>query len=561
MLRHITIRDFAIIERLDIELGPGMTALTGETGAGKSILIDAIGLLLGDRGDSGCVRQGASQAELAALFSWPREHAACTWLIEQALLDPESSILQTLYVRRIISGPGKSRAWINGHLVTIAQLRTLGEWLVDIHGQHAHQQMLQPGIQRDLLDRFVDPHLLAEVQEAFRERQKLRQALNAARQQLAHSQDRRDLLHYQTGELQELHPRSGEFETLSAEQVRLAHAGELLNGLQAAHDLIRQDQGLEAQVRWLASKLREMQRFEARIAPLLELLATASIQIQEVETSVRDLADAVERDPERLAAVESRIATYLRLARKHQVAPPGLAKRLAELQQELQQLDHAESSIVALEQENHQAQQHCARLATRLTEARQATAQRLNEAVTASMQDLGMPGGRFHIHITVDTDADRLSAHGQDHIEFQVSTNPGARLQPLARIASGGELSRIGLALQVLVSREQTVGTLIFDEVDTGISGAVAEGVGAKLRALGHHYQVLCVTHLPQVAAQAHQQLHVSKHHADGHTHTEILPLDTPARIAALAQLLGGATITKRSLAHAREMLEKAQSA
>lgn len=558
MLRQITVRDFAIIDRLEVELGPGMTALTGETGAGKSILIDAIGLLLGDRADAGSVRDGAAQADLSAWFALRPGQPAMAWLRDQALDDADGEARETgnVLLRRVINAQGKSRAWINGRPVTMAQLQTLGGWLLDIHGQHAHQQFLQRPGQRGLLDGFVDPALVQRVAHAHTRLQAATERLEAARTRLATASDRLDLLRFQTAEVIELGPVTGEYAELTAEQTLLAHATEVLAALQGAHEAIDADTGIDPALGQVLAALQEALRHDSRLGPVLELLDSARIQIQEAGDALRRLADRIEINPQRLAEIDRRIAAYLRLARKHRVEPDELPELLKVMEAELVELDAGDAALEALEQEVATARTEYDQAAGALGLARRAAAQRLDPAVTAAMQELGMAGGHFHIDL--ETRPEEAGPHGRDRVEFMVAANPGTPAQPLSRVASGGELSRIGLALQVLASAQQAVDTLIFDEVDSGISGAVAEVVGLKLRALGERYQVLCVTHLPQVAAQAHQQLQVTKYRGVEHTRTGIEVLDHEARVLAIARLLGGVTVTERSLAHAREMLESA---
>ncbi len=558
MLRHITVRDFAIIDGIEVEFGPGMTALTGETGAGKSILVDVIGLLLGDRGDSGSVRSGAAQADLSAGFDLHPGHPASAWLSEQALLDADEPGGEGtgILLRRVISAQGKSRAWINGRPATMSQLKTLGQWLVDIHGQHAHQQFLQRHAQRALLDSFVEAGLLRRVTRAHAALQEARVRLDAARSRLENASDRLDLLRFQTAEIAELAPVPGEYPDIAAEQTRLAHGAEVLTALQTAHGALDADGGIDPALGQALSGLQEVLRHDQRLAAVCDLLESARIQVQEAGDELRRLADRVEINPERLSEVDSRISAYLRLARKHRVEPDELPGLLQKMEAELAELDAGDAAVEELQRAVETAESEYDAAATALGRARRDAAQRLDAAVTSAMQELGMAGGQFRIDL--QTLAQESGPHGRDRIEFMVAANPGATAKPLSRVASGGELSRIGLALQVLASAEQPVGTLIFDEVDSGISGAVAEVVGRKLRGLGRSYQVLCVTHLPQVAAQAHEQLQVTKHRANDHTRTEVAALSAEARVEAIARLLGGVTVTERSLDHAREMLESA---
>jgi len=460
-------------------------------------------------------------------------------------------------LRRVLTRQGKSRAWINGRPATVGQLRTLGEWLVDIHGQHAHQQLLQRDTQRQWLDGFVEAATLARVRERYRDWREASEALERARAELADTSDRLDLLRFQTGELAELAPVAGEYPELLSEQSRLAHGTEVLTALQTACQQIEDDAGLDPLLGQTLGTLQEAARHDERVAPAIELLESARIQIDEAADTLRRLADGIELDPERLNELDGRVSEYLRLARKHRIEPEALAALHEELQAELERLENGDQAIEALETRAAEARAAYDKAAAALGQARQKAARRIAREVTATMQELGMGGGSFEIAIE-PTDAPQ--AHGTERIEFRVAANPGSAPQPLAKVASGGELSRIGLALQVLASQQQTVPTLIFDEVDSGISGAVAEVVGRKLRTLGERHQVLCVTHLAQVAAQAHQQLEVQKTRARGGTRTAIRALDAEHRVEALARLIGGSELTESSRNHARELLTAASA-
>ncbi|WP_018865359.1 DNA repair protein RecN [Thioalkalivibrio sp. ARh3] len=552
MLRLISIRDFAIIEQLELELDTGLSALTGETGAGKSILIDVIGQLLGDRADAGMVREGAEQADLSAEFALPGQGPAGAWLAEQDLADPDDD---AVLLRRVLTRQGKSRAWINGRPVAVGQLRTLGEWLVDIHGQHAHQQLLQRDTQRHWLDGFLEGDRVSRVREAHQAWREAARALEQARESQADTSDRLDLLRFQTTELAELAPVQDEYPQLLVEQNQLAHGTEVLSALQTASQQIEDDAGLDAQIGQVLHALQDAAQHDDRVSPALELLESARIQIIEANDTLRRLADGIELDPERLAELDQRVGEYLRLARKHRVDPEALPGLHDELQTELDALENGDQTLEALEAREQETRTAFDTAAKGLSKARQQTASRIGQAVTGTMQELGMAGGHFEIAIEP---ADKPQAHGLDQIEFRVAANPGAAPQPMAKVASGGELSRIGLALQVLASQQQTVPTLIFDEVDSGISGAVAEVVGRKLRTLGERHQVLCVTHLAQVAAQAHQQLEVQKSHGKDGTRTAIQPLDDERRVEALARLIGGTQLTETTRTHARELLASA---
>lgn len=557
MLRQISVRDFAIIETIEIELAGGMTVLTGETGAGKSIIIDAIGLLLGDRADGNSVRIGATQAELGALFELPPDHRARQWLEEQALSDADSFGSHVL-LRRVVQGSGKSRAWINGVPVTIAQLRELGSQLVDIHGQHAHHQLLHREAQRTLLDGFVPAETLAQMRNRHQAFETAAKALRQLREQVSNASDRLDLLRFQIQELSDLRPKTGEFDAICVEQRRLAYAQTVLEALQSAADWLQDDRRLEDPLQRALASLRDAQRHDERLAPPCELLEAARIQLREAGSLINRLATDIELNPSRLQELDSRIADYLRLARKHRCEPDDLADRLTGMVAEMTALDSGEERLKQLETALLDARAQCHEAASWLSASRSKAAKILDTQVSIAMQHLGMTGGRFAV--TVKPGGQDPTASGHDEIDFCVSTNPNSPLQLLARVASGGELSRIGLALQVLVSARQQVDTLIFDEVDTGVSGAVAEVVGTQLRALGAHGQVLCVTHLPQVAAQAHWHLQITKHRDQEQARTTIEPLAGEKRVEALARLLGGAKITRKTLAHAREMLSMAET-
>ncbi|WP_019625743.1 DNA repair protein RecN [Thioalkalivibrio sp. ALJT] len=552
MLHLISIRDFAIIDRLELELDAGLSALTGETGAGKSILIDVIGQLLGDRADAGMVREGTEQADLSAEFTLPDPGPARAWLTEQDLADADD---EAVLLRRVLTRQGKSRAWINGRPVAVGQLRTLGQWLVDIHGQHAHHQLLQRDTQRHWLDGFIKGDRVSRVRETYGAWRDSARALEQAREHQADTSNRLDLLRFQTGELAELAPVQDEYPQLLVEQNRLAHGTEVLTALQTASQQLEDDAGVDPRIGQILHALQDAAQHDERVNPAVELLESARIQIDEAGDTLRRLADGIELDPERLAELDQRVGEYLRLARKHRVDPEALPGLYDELQSELDALENGDQTLEALEAREQEARTALDTAAAALSKARQQTARRISRAVTDTMQELGMAGGHFEIAIEP---TDEPQAHGQDQIEFRVAANPGAAPQPMAKVASGGELSRIGLALQVLASQQQTVPTLIFDEVDSGISGAVAEIVGRKLRTLGDRHQVLCVTHLAQVAAQAHQQLEVQKSHGKNGTRTAIQPLDNERRVEALARLIGGTQITETTRTHARELLATA---
>lgn len=553
MLTQLRICDFAIVEDLELELAPGMTAVTGETGAGKSILVDAIGLLLGDRADSSTIRYGAERTDISAAFDLDSLPAARAWLAERDL-DRE----QDCQLRRVVASNGRSRNYINGVPQPAQALRELGELLVDIHGQHEHQSLVRRDAQRQLLDDYAGHQaLIAELEQHYRAWSQLRQELRDLRQASSERDARLDILRYHLRELAALNLADGEIAKLEFEQRRLAHSSQLLDTGQRL--LIWLTEGDEDAVAdRLNQSLRELEglsRLDARLAPMSELLNAALIQVQEASSELRDYVQDLDLDPEHLAQVEQRLAAAHQLARKHRVATEELPALRARFEAELDRLEHSETRLEALQQAVHDALAAYRRHADELTERRAVAARELGERVSKALAGLGMPGGRFSILLER---LDKPAPTGLETVEFQVSANPGQPLRPLAKVASGGELSRISLAIQVITAHAARIPTLIFDEVDSGIGGGVAEVVGRQLRALGGNRQVLCVTHLPQVAAQAHQQLKVEKQTDGATTHTQVALLNAEERVTEIARMLGGLELTVNTLAHAREMVENA---
>ncbi|MBK1724453.1 DNA repair protein RecN [Thiocystis violacea] len=555
MLTQLQVRDLAIVSQLELDCRPGMTALTGETGAGKSILIDALGLVLGDKADMSLIRSGAERAEILCEIDVGAAPAARDWLVGQGLDDDDLCVIRRLIVRE-----GRSRAFINGRTASGAQLRDLGDLLVDIHGQHAHQSLLRANAQRDLLDAYgghVDR--AASTAAAFRAYRTLDQRLSELESASQDRAARLDLLRFQVQELGALGMSTDDIEQLDQEQRRLSHLGRLQETAGRAVQLLSEGEpSIADQLRIATSDLEEMAAIDPGLAESRDLLETAAIHIGEAATGLRHYLDGLELDPSALQDVEARVAQVHDLARKHRVFPVQLPELLAQRQAELQTLEQADIALDDLRERRAAAWQVFVGQAEHLTRDRQAAAERLAETVTEAMQQLGMAGGRFSIQIE-PLAQDRIGASGLERIEFLVSANPGQPVQPLAKVASGGELSRISLAIQVATSECGSVPTLVFDEVDVGIGGGVAEIVGRLLRRLGESRQVLCVTHLPQVAAQAHQQLRVRKEAIDGQTYTRIEPLDDHARVDEIARMLGGTEITAKTRDHASEMLGWAQ--
>lgn len=555
MLTHIHIRDFAIVERLELELSAGMTALTGETGAGKSILVDALGLALGDRADTGVIRHGADRAEIIAQFDLHNADDARQWLEQQELADEDECLM-----RRVITNEGRSRAYINGRPVPVQSLRELGDLLVDIHGQHEHQSLLRRDTQRRLLDDYADNEtLLDELSSVYGEWEQRQKELEQLRTAAADRSARLDLLRFQVEELQAAELSADEPARIEEEHSRAANAGRLLETSQSAVAALYEgdDDNIHDRLSRVHGELDDLCELDASLTPVRELINEAMIQVQEAVDQLRGYVDRMDLDPTRLQWLEERMALLHNLSRKHRVGAEELPDLLQRLRDELQALDHADERLGGLQDEIDRLRSRYHELATQLTRRRRDGARKLNKQVSAVIQELGMAGAAFEI--AVETGADtKPAATGMDRVEFQVQTNPGQPLKALSKIASGGELSRFSLAIQVVLADTTRIPSLIYDEVDTGIGGAVAEVVGRRLRTLGEARQVLCVTHLPQVAAQAHHHLQVSKQQNQRFSGTHITTLDADARTEEIARMLGGVEISEQTRAHAREMIGKA---
>ncbi|MDR1349954.1 MAG: DNA repair protein RecN [Zoogloeaceae bacterium] len=552
MLQRLSVRDFVIVDRLELEFSSGFGALTGETGAGKSILIDALTLTLGERADPGVVRSGKEKAEVAAVFDLARLPKVRAWLAEQDFADEEELLL-----RRVVEAGGRSRAYINGSPASVQQLRAVGEFLVDIHGQHAHQSLLRAEAQRALLDSHGQLTALAqEVAVAWKARQHLIRTLAAAAAGSAASSQERDMLAWQIRELAELDLRAGEWPELEAEQRRLAHAASLIEG--AHHILAALTEGEGACESLLASvrnRLGDMAAVDATLAEGVDALASAQAEISEVISLMRRYADKVELEPERLKEIEARQDAILNLARKHRVEVPELPECLVRLRQRFTELERV-ADMKILSAETEVARKTYATLAARLTAGREQTAAALGAAVSQEMRQLALASGRFTVALPPLREGAEGSANGAEQVEFRVSGLADNEARPLSKVASGGELSRISLALQVVASQTAAVPTLIFDEVDVGIGGGVAEIVGRLLRQLGETRQVLCVTHLPQVAARADWHWQVSKTADAGVIESRIAVLTAESRVEEIARMLGGVEITATTRQHARELLQ-----
>jgi len=550
VLRTLAVHDFVIVKRVDLELGPGFNVLTGETGAGKSILVDAIELLVGGRADAAFVREGAERAALSAEFDLEPGSPLVAWLREQALEGDAGTIL----LRRTIDRSGRSRAFINGHAATLAQLKDAGEALVDIHGQHAHQSLLRAVSQRALLDAFAEAEPLVEAcAEAYRAWRRLEALRAEAETQHARIEQERGLLEAQRAELARLAPRAGEWDALAREHGRLANAASLLEAAQAVVDALSEADGaLAPQLAALTERLRPLAAHDRALEPVIEMLDAAQAQAGEAARTLRQYASRLELDPAALREVETRIEALHAAGRKYRVAPDALPALATTLEARAAELARA-ADPQALQRELEGARAALTQVATQLSAKRKRAAQTLGRAVSEGMQGLAMRGGRFAVRLEP---LEAPTAAGAENVAFEVAAHPSLPLRPLARVASGGELSRISLAIQLVVRRYSPVETLVFDEIDTGIGGGVADTVGRSLKQLGGGRQVLCVTHLPQVAAQGDAQWSVRRIERRGAVQVEVEALDRAARVEELARMLGGAKITATTRRHAAELLD-----
>ncbi|MCG8428509.1 MAG: DNA repair protein RecN [Chromatiales bacterium] len=557
MLSSIHIRDLAIVSAVELELHPGMTSLTGETGAGKSILIDALGLALGERADNGMIRQGSKRAEITAIFQTGDLPGVQQWLEEESLDDGTECIL-----RRVLVRDGNSKAYVNGSPVTLKSLQSLGQRLVDIHGQHAHHSLLQRNHQIALLDSYANHHAqlnkLADTYTAWEKTQIEWRELQEASSERIH---RLDLLRFQIDELTQLKLSPGELEELDRELQRLSNAGQLTESSYRVLTLLYDDDNsAQARLNHALTEIEALCSLDSQLDSCREMIENATIQIQEASTELRQYSDAIELDPQRLQQVEQRISEIHDLARKYRCRPEELTEQLVQRQEELKQLEQADIQLDALEQQCNELTERYQAQANKLDSSRRKAAKKLQQQVTEAISTLGMPDGEFKIEIE-KLPLEKAGKSGLNRVEFLVSANPGHAPQPLSKVASGGELSRISLAIQVAAIECAQVPTLIFDEVDVGIGGGVAEIVGRLLRRLGENRQVLCVTHLPQVASQGHQHLQVKKEKDNKlGTRTQITTLNEDQRIEEVARMLGGVEITPQTLAHAREMIDLSQT-
>ena len=554
MLTHIHIWNFAIVEALDIELESGLSVLTGETGAGKSILLDALGLALGDRADSTVIRHGQERAEISVTFDTSKAKNAESWL-KQHELDSEHECI----IRRTVNAKGPSKAFINGKPATLHQLRELAEMLVDLHGQHEHQSLLKADVQQQLLDDYANhSDLVNQVTTSFKQWNKLNsefKKLSSAKNEQDH---RLDLLKYQVNELEILNLQVGESEKLDSEYKRLSNASLLLQTaeqtLQALED--NNKGAISQQLSHFTSELEQLAKTDNELNEISTLLDNAMIQISEASSELHQYIDSLEMDPQRLSFLDERISSIHNLARKHQVAPDELPTLFEQLEKELDAIENADIHLEQLQHEISQAETDYKKAAKALTKSRTKVAKILSSKVSENMQELGMEGGAFEVALN-EYNHDSFHNNGNEQTEFLVSANPGSPAKSLSKVASGGEISRISLAIQVIAAESTRIPTLIFDEVDVGIGGRVAEIVGLKLRQLAQHRQVICVTHLAQVAALGQHHLQVSKQSDSATTISQINYLDQTQRVNELARMMGGIEITQQTLSHAEEMLAK----
>jgi DNA repair protein RecN (Recombination protein N) len=554
MLRSLTVSDFVIVERLELELEPGFTVFTGETGAGKSILVDALALVLGERAEPLVVRDGAARAQIAAEFDIAHVPALACWLAERELGGEEDVCL----MRRVIEAGGRSRAYVNGHPVTLAQLREAGEFLVDIHGQHEHQSLARPAVQRALLDGFGGlGERAARTAELFRAWEAARERRAACEANAAALGAEREALEWQLEELEALELSPEGWQTLQAEHARLAHAASLIEGAQASLECLSEGESAAlTQLNAAIARLKALVGYDAALAEVLGVLEPAAIQVQEAVYGLRHYQRRLELDPQRLRETERRLNAIHSACRKYRVEPEALPALLERTRARLCELE-AGGDAQALKAQEDQTREAWLIEARALGAARREAAARLSAEVTAAMQSLAMAGGLFEAALEPLASP---AAYGLEQVEFRVAPHPGVRPLPLARIASGGELSRLSLAIQTVTSQVAQVPTLVFDEVDAGIGGRVAEIVGRLLKRLGRTHQVMCITHLPQVAAAADHQWQVAKTSRRGGVASEVVRLEPAGRIDEIARMLGGVRITEVTRRHAAEMLEAKRS-
>ncbi|MGH8505885.1 MAG: DNA repair protein RecN [Stenotrophobium sp.] len=559
MLRHLNIRNLAIIDALELDFSSGFSSLTGETGAGKSILIDAIGLITGTRADTALVRSGQEKAEISAEFLLTDSGSAQAWLTEQALSDADDA--SQCVVRRVVFAEGRTRAFVNGNAVNAGQLRDLGERLIEIFGQSESQTLLRADTQRNLLDTFGDyAPLLQQVGNAAHEHAEIEQAIERLSNASQRDPKQLDYLRFQLQELDALNLREEEFEQIEADHRRLANAGRLMqDGNQALERLYGGENSLYDQMSGVGSLLAGLVPLHEGFGDSLNLAESAQAQIREAADALSHLLDQLDLDPDHLEQIERRLGAIHDLARKHRIKPVELPQHLLRLKAELEELEQASSRLETLSGKLAASLKNYRAAAQKLSVARSKAAKNFSSAVTVIVRQLGMSSAQFEAAVE-SANSERPRAHGDDDIRFDFSANPGQPPRPLAKVASGGELSRVSLAIQVVSSQNTGAATMIFDEVDAGVGGGTAEIVGQKLRELGVQRQVLCVTHLAQVAAQSRNQFGIRKEVKAGQTFTRVKALADQDRVEELARMQGGAELTPAALTHARELLKRANA-
>ena len=553
MLIQMQVRHFAIVRELQVELKKGMTAITGETGAGKSIALDALSLCLGARAETGMVRPGADKAEISAVFDITENLAARQWLIEHELEVDEND---TCILRRTLTKEGRSKAYINGSPAPLSLIKAIGSLLVNIHGQHQHQRLSEVEYQRQLLDQYAShAHLLETVNDHWQQWRRLARRKKELIQQSEHMQARQQLIRYQANELQEFNLQPGEFEHIEEEHQRQANANTLLDESAFSINCLYDGEHNNAfsLIQTVIERLSQQVSVDSRLQPTIDLLLEAGVQVEEAVRELRHYHDAIDMDASALQHLDSRLTQAMQLAKKHQIPAQQLPELQTSLESELASMESCEEEMAQLEQQTEQVWQAYLEASQTLSDSRHKAARTLAKAITASMHQLNMNAARFEVSLV--NDQSYASAQGMDQVNFLVSANPGQPMQPLQKVASGGELSRISLAIQVLTADQACTPTLMFDEVDVGVSGPTAATVGRLLRQLGERAQVICVTHLPQVAAKAHQQIRVEKAHQKNSTHTTMTPVDGEERVIELARLLGGDVISEKALANAQDLL------
>jgi DNA repair protein RecN (Recombination protein N) len=551
MLTHIQIKNFAIIDELNIELHPGMTVMTGETGAGKSIMIDALSLCMGDRADATFVREGAERADITVSIDISRLAFIQDWLTEQEL-DGEAECI----VRRTITKDGRSRAYINGHSVPLGKLKTLAQDFIDIHSQHAHHALLKPETHGKLLDIYgKQQDVVKQVKQHYDRLRAIKQKLTELKTKEADKAHEMELLQFQIDELEKLDLKPNEWQEITQRHDKLSHAEQITTRAQSILDALYEDESraLVQALSQLQYDLEGIAKLDASLSDIAKLLVDARINCDEAASSLRAYISSIDNDPQVLQDMHNRISVLHDLSRKHRCDPDLLCEKLETLQEKFNGLQSQEETIKSLEAELATEQQAYQLAAEKLSKARKKSATALQIQITEMMQELGMPGGEFSVQLSP---LEIPAATGLEQITFMVKTNAGQQAHPLHKVASGGELSRISLALQVTIVQDDMLPVIVFDEVDVGIGGGTAEIVGHLLRCLGQKAQVLCVTHLPQVAAQGDQHFFISKKTVDQQTRTQMTVLNNKQRIEEIARMLGGVKITEKTLEHAQEMLQ-----